>query len=379
VAVLVDTSTSWGRRVHQGIHSYDRQHGAWQLFVEARGLEERLRVPAGWKGDGVIARVSNSAMAQELKELGLPVVNVSGINVPGATFPSVTTDLVASAQMAARHFLERGFRHFAYFSLMGLSYVAVHQQAFADAVTQAEGDFESFSVRPRSGAEPDWNLDLARLGSWLKSLSKPVGVFTWNPSSAREIIYACQQAGLLVPEEVAVLSSTDDELLCDLVHIPISAILVSAEQIGHRAAELLHALMRGEEAPLQPIQIPPRSVVTRQSTDTLAIRDPAMAKALSFIRQNASAPIQVSEVARQAGVSRRVLERRFRQALGRAPAEEIRRLHLERAKQLLADTDMPIPEVAEAAGFGSPEYLAYVLRKDLRRSPRAYRKETRSK
>ena len=374
VAVLVDTSTSWGHRLHVGIHSY-RKAGPWQLFVEPRGLEERLRLPAGWRGHGIIARIDSVAMAEELAALHIPVVNVSGIELPGISFPRVTTDLNASARLAAGHFLERGFKHFAYFSLRGLSYVASHQKSFADAVAGAGGDFALLTVKPRAGAEPDWNLDLAKLGEWLKGLPKPVGVLTWNPSSAREIIYACQMAGLLVPEEVAVLSGSDDELLCNLLQVPISGIFVAAEPIGYQAAQLLDQLMRGRPAPKQPELIAPSGVTTRQSTDTLAISDAALVKALSFIRQNAARPIQVSDVARQSGISRRVLERRFSEVLSRTPAAEIRRMHLENAKQLLTETDMPIPEVAEAAGFSSPEYMAYTFRQELNTTPRKFRQD----
>ena len=258
VAVLVDTATSWGRRLHKGIHNYDRIHGGWQLFVEARGMEERLRVPPGWKCDGVIARVGNAEMARELRALGIPVVNVSGIRLPGTDFPRVNTDLRASANLAARHFLERGFRHFAYFSLLGLGYVATHQQAFAEAITAGGGDFASFATKPVTGAEPDWNLDLATVGEWLKDLPRPIALLTWNPSSAREVIYAAQVAGLLVPEEVAVLSGTDDSLLCELLPVPVSGILVAAEQIGHQAASLLDRLMRGQRAPPPPPPKRPR-------------------------------------------------------------------------------------------------------------------------
>ena len=112
VAVLVDTSTSWGRRILKGISNYMLKHGSWQVFVDARGLQETLRVPPGWKGDGVIARVSNSEMVNELSSLNIPVVNVSGIQLPNECFPQVTTNLEASAKLGADYLLNRGFQHF---------------------------------------------------------------------------------------------------------------------------------------------------------------------------------------------------------------------------------------------------------------------------
>ncbi|HEU5125319.1 MAG TPA: substrate-binding domain-containing protein [Verrucomicrobiae bacterium] len=205
VAILVDTSSTWGRNIIAGVISYTRTHGRWNIFVEARGMEESMQVPRGWHGEGVIARIGSAAMAAHLRSKHIPVVNVSGIELPGPGFSQVSTDLVASARLAVDHFLERGFRHFAYFSLSGLDYVARHQQAFVEAVKSSGGDFASLTVKPQAGAEPDWRLDLVKLGEWVKSLPKPVAVLCWNASGAREMIFACQEVGLQVPEEVAVL------------------------------------------------------------------------------------------------------------------------------------------------------------------------------
>lgn len=379
VAILVDTSISWGRRVIKGINNYTLKHEAWQLFVEARGVEERIQLPSGWQGEGVIARVGNEMMAADLHAHKLPAVNVSGIQLAGISFPQVTTDVDALAALASQHFLDRGFRQFAYFSLLGLSYVATQQNAFIAAVKQAGCKCDVYGVKPHGGAEPDWNLDSAELGKWLKALPKPVGILTWNADSGRQLIYACELAGLHVPEEVAVLCGSDDDLLCEVSHIPMSAVLVAAEQIGYKAAEMLHRMMNGNAAPKKPLLLAPIGVATRQSTETMAIGDMALVKALSFIRENAAELIQVEDVTRQAGVSRRGLERRFMQVLGRTPAEEIRRVHLERAKKLLLETDLPIPDVASGSGFGSPEYMTYVFRSEFKQTPLKYRKLIRSR
>lgn len=377
IAMLVDTSTTWGRSIILGVKTYGLKHGRWEIFVEARGLDEQLRVPAGWRGNGVIARISGSAMARQLKALQFPVVNVSGIEVPEADFPQVVTDLQASGELAARHFLERGFRHFGYFSLTGLSYVAEHQKSFAAAVIRGGGNLNAFEVKPGVGAEPDWRLDLAELGRWLKSLPKPVAVLCWNASSAREIDLACHEAGLLIPEEVSILSQADDEVLCETAIVPISGISVAGERIGHQAAELLDGLIHGRPAPARRTQIAPLGIVTRQSTNTLAIQDPTLVKAMSFLRQNANRPIRVGELARHAGVSRRLLEHRFMEVLHRSPAEEVRRVHLERARQLLVQTDFPMPQVAELSGLGSQAYFSYLFRRSHDLSPMAYRNKYR--
>lgn len=376
VAILVDTSSTWGRDVIAGIISYSRIYGRWNIFVEARGLEETMQLPNGWNGDGVIARVGNSAMAAHLHSKRIPVVNVSGIELPGAVFPQVTTDLMASARLAADHFLERGFRHFAYFSLSGLDYVARNQKAFVEAVTSAGGDFASLTVKPQAGAEPDWRLDLMKLGEWVKGLPKPVAVLCWNASGAREIIFACQEIGLQVPEEVAVLSQSDDDVLCEAAQISISGVRVAASTIGFQSARLLDRLLHGSKPPKQPLSIAPLEIALRQSTDTLAVCDTVLVKALAFIRQQATLPVLVNDVARHAGVSRRALERKFLEVLHRTPAQELRRHQLDRARQLLTDTNLPMPAVAERSGFGSQAYLSVVFRKQFSQTPMSYRRET---
>lgn len=375
VAVLVDTSTTWGRDVIAGVHRYSRSCTGWQLFVEPRGVEQRRWLPVGWNGDGVIARIGFAELAKRLRMMRLPVVNVSGIALPRVTFPRVVPDQVAATWLAAEHLLERGFKHFAYFSLLGLEYVADHQQAFAAALRLAGHQCQVYAVQPQLGAEPDWNLDLKRLGKWLRSLPKPVAVFTWNSSSARELIYAAIQAGLAVPEEIAVLSGSDDDLFCEVVPVPISAVRLGADQIGYRAAAELDQMMcHPASEPPREVLVPPQGVVDRRSTDTLAIDDPSLAKALRFIRLRPEQPMQVSDVARHAGLCRRTLEQRFQQTLGRSPAVEIRRVRVNRAIELLQHTSLSVAAVAERSGFSSPEYMASVFRAQLGTTPLDYRK-----
>jgi LacI family transcriptional regulator len=375
VAVLVDTSTTWGRDVIEGVHRYSRGTVGWQLFVEPRGMEQRRWLPEGWKGDGVIARVGFVDLARRLREMDLPVVNVSGISLARVNFPRVVSDQVAAAGLAAGHLIDRGFKHFAYFSVVGLEYVAAHQQAFVDALRASGNGCDVYAVQPHLGAEPDWNLDMERMGKWLESLPKPLAVFTWNSSSARELIYACLQAGLAVPEEVAVLSGSDDDLFCEVTPVRISAVQLDCEQIGYRAAAALDAMMDDPDGERPgDVLIAPKGVKDRRSTETLAVDDPAMVRALRYIRENPGRAIQVQAVARQAGLCRRTLEHRFQQLLGRSPAAEIRRLRIERAIELLQRTRLSVATVAERSGFSSAEYMASVFREQLGATPLQYRR-----
>jgi LacI family transcriptional regulator len=376
VAILIETSTDWSRRVIAGVRQYVRAHDFWHIFIEARGADEALELPPGWDGDGVIARVINLTMARNLEQRaqGIPVVNVSAIQVPDAPkFPRVNSDVAASAKLAVDYFLERGFRNFGYLSLLGLEYAARQQTAFVAAVAKAGGKSFVRAIKTHDGAQtPDWNLKIEGLAGWLTSLPKPVAILTW--SGGREIIHACDAAGLRVPEEVAVLSGSDD-FLCDMSRVPISGVQAACETIGSEAAALLHRLMNGAKPPSRPKLIPPLRVFTRQSTDTLAINDLQIARALGYIRENATRNINVQSVAHHAGVSRRLLEKRFMASLGRTPAAHIRFAQLDRAKQLLMDTSLSIERVSEIAGFGSPDHMAFLFRKKFKITPLKFRKE----
>ena len=371
VAVLVETSTAWGRGIVSGINSYLRHHQHWQVLLEPRGPNSELRLPQDWHGEGIIARVASPAMARTLAKRRVPVVNVSSIALGGTDFPRVANDVSAIVRMSLDHFLERGFRHFGFFSTQ-----KVHLgDEFAAAARAAGADCASYVVPPAGRMEPSWNLNLDPLCEWLGGLPKPVAVLAWG--NGRPLVYAAQAAGLRIPEDLAVVTSYYDELVNELSPMPLSGVQVGCEQVGMRAAELLDRLLAGKRAPARPILLPPLGVVTRQSSSTLAIHDPALARAMGFIRERAAESIGVKEVAQHAGLSRCVLERRFREIFQRSPGEEIRRVRVERAKQLLAETDLPIPRVAEMAGFGSNAYLADLFHRTMRISPLRYRKQVR--
>lgn len=376
VAVLVDTATGWGRGLVRGIARHARQRG-WQLWVEPHGQGERMRPPPTWTGDGIIARVSTAAMAAQLARFGAAVVNVSGIELKGVDLPRVTIDLRATGRTAAAYFLDRGFRHFAYCGWLKSAHVQRQYRALADAVAERGYACPSFELGARSSAARGWKRQQAELARWLERLPKPVAVLTWAQQGLA-VLNACQSAGLPVPEEVAVLSGDDDDLLYELTVPPLAGIAVPLEQFGAQAASLLERLMNGEPPPTGPTFIAPTHVVTRHSSDVLGVEDPDLAAAVRFIREHAAEPIQVEDVLRQLPMARRSLERKFQELLGRSPAAEIRRVRIERATQLLAETSLPIPKVAEASGFGSPMYLSHVIKSATGLTPLKYRNRMRA-
>jgi LacI family transcriptional regulator len=176
-----------------------------------------------------------------------------------------------------------------------------------------------------------------------------------------------------VPDDIAILGVDNDESICDISYPPLSSIRLGAEQIGHRAVALMEQMLLGKTLAEQRAWVPPIGVVTRQSTDVLAVDDPDVAALLALIRRHATEGVTVKQVMRSIAVNRRTLERRFIAAVGATPLDEIRRVRIERAKALL-QSNIPIYEVARRSGFHTPEYLATAFSRLTGLSPTAYRK-----
>ena len=379
VAILVDTSTGWGRRLIRGVIGYAKKFGPWDLWVRARGQEETMRLPPGWDGDGIIARISDHPTARHVAAQQVPVINVSGIELPGADFPRVTTRLHATGVLAARHLLDCGLKQFVYVAAHRLPYVQHQHQGFAETLAEAGYECESFHPSFGANSRMSWAAQERELGKWLKSLPKPVGVLAWGTVLGRQLIESCPGVGLHVPEDVAVVGGDYDEILCESCTPSLSGVAVPSDQIGYEAAQQLDLLMRGQQPSEGEIRLEPQGVVARQSTDLLAVEDEDVARAIRFIRDNASSPINVQDVLEAVPVSRRRLERGFRKFLGRSPSAEIRRQRMSMAKRLLAETDLAIPEVATRSGFASSTYFTSIFKRELGRSPLKYRSAIRAR
>lgn len=379
IAVLVDTSTGWGRNIICGVDRFGRESGDWELEVQPYAQVDYMPLPPHWKGDGVIARVAGERMARELIETGLPVVNVSSIPLQGIRFPRVIANFENLGRLAATHFMERGFFNFAYCGPEdGPHSSFLLQTGYADALAD-----KGYSCRvmqmPGKRISPGRRQEM--LLKLIREQDRPLAVFAWSIDAPREIISACRQGGISVPEEVAVASSASmDELILQVMYPSISCVVTPETSIGYAAAELLRNIMRARNF-VQPdwtLRIEPSHVEVRESSDVLAVHDPGVVKALSYMKNHAVAGISVEEVARHAGLSRRALEQKMKHFLQRTPAEEIRLIRLNQAKYLLQSTMLSIPDVSEKSGFGTVEHFITYFRKTTGITPLQYAKKNRT-
>jgi len=296
-------------------------------------------------------------------------------HVPG--IPWVETDDQAVAQLAAEHLLERGFQHLAFCGDVGFNWSVWRRQHFESIVRDAGAECHVHETRHRLDASYSWNREKRRLTTWLKRLPRPVGIMACYDIQAQQLLDVCRELEIAVPEEAAVIGVDNDRLLCDLADPPLSSVICNTHHTGYEAASLLDRMMSGEPVPPEAHLIKPQGIETRQSTDILAIDDPHVAVAARFIREQACAGIQVSDVLEHVPLSRRVLDSRFRKILGRTPHEEITRLRIDRVKQLLVETDLPLSVIASRAGFQHDEYMTVAFKKQVGLPPSNYRRSAR--
>ncbi|MCB1224263.1 MAG: DNA-binding transcriptional regulator [Verrucomicrobiales bacterium] len=377
VALLVETSLGSGRDILQGIARYVREHRPWSLHHEPRALEdEPPRWLAAWRGDGIIARVQTPALARAIAATGAPVVDVLGV-VPDSAFPLVHVDDAAIGEMAADHLLERGLRHFAYLGLSGENWSAARQAAFARALHRHGYEVHTRDEPRHEKDDTSWEAHLRSLTAWVRTLPPPCGVMVCSDQRGSLLLEACRRAGRQVPDEIAVLGVDNDEPLCNVCNPPLSSIWPGHAQVGYQAAALLGRLMAGEHPPATPILIPPRGLVTRHSSDVTAVEDAAVAHALRLIRRHAVERLRIDELAAAVGISRSVLQRRFRHVVGRTLNEELIRQRLKTAQYLLRETSLPLIDIAERAGFQHQEYLGAIFKQHLGLTPAAWRRQAR--
>jgi len=373
VALIVETSLASGREILQGLTRYIREHRTWSVFYEPRSLAES--VPTWlrrWDGNGIVARVSSPQIAAALVRTGIPVVDVLGM-VPEAGLPLVHLDDAKIAEVAARGFLERKLRHFGFCGIGGANWSDRRGAAFERIVGAMGCSCAFFRMHAPAHEKWSWEREQDDLAAWLGHLPKPAGVMVCSDQRGQHVIEGCRRAGIAVPDEAAVIGVDNDPLLCELCDPPLSSVETALDRVGYAAAELLERMMRGAAAPSEPILFPPRGLVVRASSDALSVQDSDVVAALRFIREHACDPIEVDDVVVHVALSRSTLQRRFRATLGHGVHDEILRIRLLRAKELLTETDLPLAQIAKRAGFRYSEYLCTVFKQRVGQTPGRYR------
>ena len=364
IYVAVDMYQSHFRRILMGCRDYlNTRHAHWYLADRWYAIpSEKLN-----KGiDGAILQGDQGDTLKILQDLNMPSVQVSGRTEPDPDQWTVLPDNQAIGEIAAAYFISQGFQNFACLAPASHWYGSERAKGFQKGLGERE-------LALWTGAY-NTPKKLRHFETWLGDLPQGTALFCASDVFARTAIRHMTEIGRKVPEEIAVVGVDDDEVESVLSPVPISSVDTRGRHIGTEAAGMMDRLLHGKLPEKRLTLVPPGEVIVRTSSDILQIRDPVVARALALIRDQACEGLSVEDVLKPAGVSRRTLERRFKEALDRGIEAEIRRVRLERARHLLATTNLNIGEVADLTGFRDIFYFSTAFKKAHGESPAVWRK-----
>lgn len=359
-------------RLHRGIERYAQEHG-WHLCCDV--TREKV-IPWGWEGNGILSWLgAGDDLAEFVVRAKKPTVDFS-FRRPQLHFPRVLVDHAQCARLAADHFLSRGMKNFAFYSDRENWAYEENGRAFVRAVSEAGHPCSWWRWHRSPDFSSDrfqWRLKRDWLAAELKRAPKPLALFAATDEHALEVLELCEDLQLSLPNEVSLIGMNDTLLAVEAMTTPVSSVDPNMEMVGYRGAELLDRLMQGKPAPTEPLRVPPLQLITRKSSDLLAIEHAGIARSLKFMWDHCHEPIGVSDLARAAAMSTRSFHQTFVQQVGRPPGHELQRLRIERAKKLLADSSEKIETIASECGYENANSFWVAFKRTTGLSPKQYR------
>ncbi len=373
VGVLIETSLAAGRDMLAGIAEYVRRHEQWIVYMYAHDIHQPPPLWfRQWRCDGIIVRLHDARVAEAVLDRNRPVVDVLGVYDRGL-YPLVHTDNVAIGEMAADHFHQRGFVNYGFFGLKDEYWSLERRDAFVARVAENGHTCSCLTWTNHYERRSPIPARLTLITDWLKQLRLPTAIFVSNDSRAMILRDAAISAGYVVGRDLAILGVGNDRAFCEMPAPSLSSVDADHKRVGYEAAAVLDKMMKGEAAPSDPVLVPPREVVVRESTDFLAVPDEGLRLAVNFIRMRAVESIGVDDVADACHMSRSVLQRRFKEHLGQTVHDVILQEKTRHAIRLIRETTDSIENIARAAGFHYVQSMNKALRRMYGRSAGDYR------
>jgi LacI family transcriptional regulator len=322
-----------------------------------------------WKPSAIVTEYL-AGLTESLLELGCPVILVPS-DQPLEGVYHVDIDDLAIGRLAAEHLVARGYRNFAFVGRGDAHYAKQRLEGFREVVGDVPVYWEEF--RDWRQYDEYWREPDEDMVGWLAARETPLGIFSAHDPTGRHVLEAAAQAGMEVPFSIGVISANDDETVCEMARPALSSIRLPWHRLAAEVVQVIESIRAGNP-PLGPVLVQPLEIIARGSSSYEAVGDPVVRRAMQLLVAGISGIQSVEDWAARAGVSRRVLERRFQGALGRSPHSMILHERVELAKKLLTTSDLPVSLIAERCGFQSNERLTVNFREVVGVPPATYRR-----
>lgn len=374
ILLLVDCANEFDRNLLRGIVRYSKDNGPWLFYrlppnYRDKELEKRniLDWAKFWKADAIIGQWADEA-DDSLKELNIPVV-LQNYRHRSTTYSNLTGDYVGTGRMAAKFFIDRLFRHFAFFGIREVVWSEERRKGYKEEIDRIGGDFHLFE------SERDHDLDRDTVSSWLKSLPKPIALFCCDDAHALFISETCKMENLSIPDEISLLGVDNDELICNISDPPISSIELEVEKGGYAVGRMLHKQINKEISGPFNVVINPIRIELRQSTEKYNIEDPYILKIVKYIEAHADQELRIEHLATQIPLSRRNIELKFKRVMGTSIYQYVLRCRVNRLANLLLSTNRPLADIADESGFRDYNNVSRIFRKFMHCTPLEYRQK----
>ncbi len=377
IALLFNANKVYDRQIITGIGDYLKStRVVWDLFMEEDFLSRTVGIQH-WRGDGIIADFDDPTVVEALAGLRIPVVAVGGSYADEGQYPAqvpyVATDNGKLVRLAYDHLIEQGLQRFAFYGLPPLSgnrWAQERESAFCRLLE--EDGLEGIVYRGSPTSAGGWDRALEDMVAWVRSLPKPIGIITVTDARARQLLQACVLDGVPVPEQIAIVGIDNDPMVQLLSRIPLTSVIQGAEEMGRRAAQLLHQMLHGGDHSATRIVVPPVGLSVQSSSLHQPLKSQHVMRARHYIRQFAHLGIKTEQVAQYVNVSRSLLEEHFKRELKKTVHEVILEQKLEKARDMLKDKSISLGEVAVRCGFTSLQYMYTVFRREHHCTPREF-------
>lgn len=376
ILLLTDFSSGYSRNLLKGIVRYSKEVGNWsfqrmplyyRMLYGENGVVEWAKK---WQADAIIAQLTDVNI-ELLNDLNIPII-VQNYRDRNKAVSNLTGDYFNTGVMAAKFFLNRGYRNFAFYGFKG----AIWSRERADGYShEIEKQGYKLAILENDNKDrEEWSYNHTVLGNWLQSLPKPVALFACDDHFALQISETCNVYNINVPDDIAILGVDNDDLLCNISDPPLSSIVLDVENGGYNAGKLLHQLITKEITEPFNIVVNPLIIERRKSTEKYAVSDKNIRTILNYIEKNYANHLSVEELVKQVPLSRRVLEKKFKEETGESLYQYIQNYRIDLFTRLLITTDYSLFEAALQSGFENYKNVSRVFRKYKSLSPAEYRK-----
>ena len=352
--IISDFTEAFPSKLLSGIVRYSRRKEQWVICRMPPAYKSLIGIPGvvkwakDWGADAVIGQFEQNDDVGLFARNGIVCV-AQDFKQRFKNIPNITADYIGTGRMAARYYLERGFKHFGFFGFNHVCWSDERCEGFRKEVESA-GIGATVHIYNLQDIDHLWYYERDKLREWLRSIPKPIGIMACDDNQGNNLVEACHSAGVKIPSEVSVMGVDNDELLCSLGSTALSSIYVDIEDGGYRTAELIEQLVTNPDIRVGDVVLRPIKVVERISTAAFATDDVQIQKAVKFIHQNYQKKISVSDVMEEVALSRRLLERRFKSVTGQTLYQYISDQKIRHFAEMLHDTNDQVVNIALSLG-----------------------------